>query len=118
MVAALATLLLCQLAGELSARALGAPLPGPVLGMLLLLLVLLWRGGPPEPLARAADGLLGALSLLFVPAGAGIMLHAGRIAEEWAAVLAAVVGSTALALLVTAATFRLVSRLAGARPDA
>ena len=46
MMPALAALLACQLAGEITTRALGLPLPGPVLGMLLLialLLVIAWE---------------------------------------------------------------------------
>ncbi|HYC02867.1 MAG TPA: CidA/LrgA family protein [Azospirillaceae bacterium] len=116
MVPAFAALLLCQLLGELAVRAAGLPLPGPVLGMALLLVLLLWRGGPWPGLESLAGGLLGALSLLFVPAGVGLMLHGERLATEGLAIGAAVVASTLLTLLVTALTYRLVARLAGGRP--
>ena len=75
MVAGFAWLLVFQLAGEVLVRSLQLPVPGPVVGMLLLLLVLIWRGEPGENLRSAGQGLLANLSLLFVPAGVGIMVH-------------------------------------------
>ena len=80
MSAALAALLLCQLAGEILVRALHLPVPGPVLGpvlgMALLVAGLVLRGrAPPPALGAAADALLGNLRLLFVPAGVGVMLY-------------------------------------------
>lgn len=106
MVSGFAWLLVFQLAGEVLARGLQWPVPGPVLGMLLLLLVLIWRGGPGEDLRNASQGLLGNLSLLFVPAGVGIMVHGHRIADEWLALVVALVGSTVLTLAVTALVMR------------
>ena len=106
MVAGFAWLLVFQLAGEVLVRSLQLPVPGPVVGMLLLLLVLIWRGGPGENLRSAGQGLLAHLSLLFVPAGVGIMVHGHRIAAEWQALVAAVIGSTVLGLAVTALVMR------------
>ena len=106
MVSGFAWLLVFQLAGEVLARGLQWPVPGPVIGMLLLLLVLIWRGGPGEDLRNASQGLLGNLSLLFVPAGVGIMVHGHRIADEWLALVVALVGSTVLTLAVTALVMR------------
>lgn len=110
MVHAIATILLAQLAGELVARGLGLPLPGPVLGALFLVGLLAWRGGPGEGLEKAADGLLSNLSLLFVPAGVGVMLHAGLIGREWLAIAGALLVSTVLTVAVTGLVFRLLSR--------
>ncbi|ACI98288.1 CidA/LrgA family protein [Rhodospirillum centenum] len=109
MVSAIAVLLTCQLAGELAAHALGLPVPGPVLGTLLLFAWLLRRHGPDPALEGLAKGLLGNLSLLFVPAGVGIMLHASRIGAEWPAILGALLVSTVLTLAVTGAVFRLLA---------
>lgn len=115
MLNALAILLVCQLIGEAVARGLGLPVPGPVLGLVLLFAGLAVRGGTPAPLQETAQGLLRHLSLLFVPAGVGIMLHVARIRSEWLAILSALVLSTLLTLAVTAIVFRLVARLAGER---
>ena len=109
-------LLLCQLAGEVIARSLGLPLPGPVLGMLILLTGLIVRGGVPEPLQRTAEGLLSHLSLLFVPAGVGVVLHVNLIADEWLPISAALVGSTILTIAVSALMIVWLTRLTGDRP--
>lgn len=113
MLDALAILLLCQLAGEVVVRALALPVPGPVLGMTMLFVGLAVRRQVPEPLRETAQGLLAHLSLLFVPAGVGVMLHLARIRAEWLAILAGLIGSTLLTLAVTAFVFRLVARLTG-----
>ena len=82
----IAVLLACQLAGEGIVAWTGLPVPGPVLGMLLLLGGMTLRGSVPEGLGRVSDGLLAHLSLLFVPAGVGVMLHLATLRDEWLAV--------------------------------
>ena len=101
MIGGITALLLCQLAGEVAARALHLPVPGPVLGMGLLLAVLLLRGSVPEALARPAEGLLSHLGLLFVPAGVGVVLHLDALAEDAWPVALAVLGGTLLVLGTT-----------------
>ena len=114
MIPALAALLACQLAGEITTRALGLPLPGPVLGMLLLTALLLGFPRLVQAIRATAEGLLQHLSLLFVPAGVGVMLHFGRIRDEWLPLAAALVGSTLLTIAVTALVLRALMRRAGA----
>lgn len=114
MIGSIASLLLCQLAGEIAARVLGLPLPGPVLGMALLFAILLVRGGVPEPLRETAGGLLRHLSLLFVPAGVGVLAHLGLLADAWMPIAAALVASTVVTIAVTALVMR---ALAGPAED-
>lgn len=78
-------LLVCQLVGEAFSLWTGLPVPGPVIGMALLFVGLLLWGGVPEGLNRVVEGLLAHLSLLFVPAGVGVMLHIAMLREEWLA---------------------------------
>jgi putative effector of murein hydrolase LrgA (UPF0299 family) len=92
----------CQLIGELVTRALTIPVPGPVLGMVILFFVLVLWGTIPEKLSTAADGLLNHLSLLFVPAGVGVMLHFRLLGDDWLAITVALVLSTVLTIVVTA----------------
>jgi holin-like protein len=91
----------CQLIGELIAVATGWPIPGPVIGMALLFLGLLVRGGMTDGLGSVADGLIGNLSLLFVPAGVGVMQHARLVGTELLPISVALVVSTVLAIAVT-----------------
>lgn len=108
-------LLVFQCAGEALAWATGAPIPGPVLALALLLATLLARGRIPDSLAVAADGLSRHLSLLFVPAGAGVMLHVAQIEAQWLPIAVALVVATVLAIAVSAVTFQwLVRRQEGA----
>ena len=92
----------CQLAGELAVTGLGLPVPGPVVGMALLFAGLLIHGRLPQDLGKVADALLGNLSLCCVPAGVGVMLHAGLIGEDWLPISVALLASTCLAIAVTA----------------
>jgi holin-like protein len=113
MIGAFVALLGCQLIGEVLVRLAGLPFPGPVLGMLLLFVFLMFRPEIPRPLRVASSTLLDHLSLLFVPAGTGIMLHFGRIRTEWLPILAALLISTILTIAVTAAVFRLLAPAPG-----
>jgi holin-like protein len=101
MIGGLAVLLVFQLAGELLTRLGNLPVPGPVVGMVLLV-VALELGLPIRTGLRAASGgLLAHLSLLFVPAGVGIIQHLPRLSQEWPALGAALLVSTAATVAVT-----------------
>ena len=108
MLSALTQLLVFQLAGEVVARWFGLPVPGPVLGMLFLFVALALRGGPGHELQSTSQNLLQHLSLLFVPAGVGIMVHLHRVADEWLPLLLSLLISTAATLVVTALVMKLL----------
>jgi putative effector of murein hydrolase LrgA (UPF0299 family) len=113
----LTLLLSCQLAGELAVAATGLPVPGPVCGMVLLFTGLLFFGLPDE-LAKIGEALLSNLSLLFVPAGVGVMLHGKLMAQDWLPVSAALVISTIATVAVTGLLMKLIGpRDAGAEPS-
>ncbi len=97
----LTLLLLCQSAGEALARLFSLPLPGPVLGLALLMALLQW---PPvrAPVEAAATPLLQHLSLLFVPVGVGVMTHLALISQHGLRVAAALLLSTWIGLAGTA----------------
>jgi len=113
----LTAILACQLAGELIVKAAGLPVPGPVVGMVLLFCGLLIKGGIPDGLQRVGDALLTNLSLLFAPAGVGVMLHARLLGEDWLPISVALVVSTGLTIAVTALVMVWLSRF-GARHEA
>ena len=97
----MAWLLVFQSAGELLARGLKLPFPGPVVGMLLLLLALRFDA-VREPVGTCADFLLAHLSLLFVPVGVGVMTHLSLVSQFGFRMLAVIVLSTLAGLGVTA----------------
>lgn len=110
MIGALTLLLVFQLVGEVLARWLGLPIPGPVIGMGLLFVALVLRKGPGDDLRGTATGILQHLSLLFVPAGTGIMLHFQRLADEWLPLTVALVFSTLLSIAVSALLLNALAR--------
>ena len=95
-------MLLCQLAGEVIARASGVPFPGPVIGMAILFIGLMMRGSVPESLQQTTKSILDHLSLLFVPAGVGVMIYLPLIADEWLPIASAIVIGTLMTIAVTA----------------
>ncbi len=111
MIEALAILLLCQLAGEVLVQVSGIPVPGPVMGMVLLFLGLWLRGPIPEPLRHTGQTLISHLALMFVPAGVGVMLYFERVSQEWLAILIALLISTLLTITVTALAMAGMMRL-------
>jgi holin-like protein len=120
MIASLSLILLCQLAGEAMVRGLGLPTPGPVIGLVLLLLLLLARDrfavlrrGPLQAggVESASRGLIANLSLLFVPAGVGVVQKLDLVAQHGIAIAAVLAISVVVTLLVTVATFLAASRL-------
>lgn len=102
MINTFATLLIFQTIGEGLSYALSLPVPGPVIGMVLLFLYLMLNDDAIERLAPTSLGLLRHLSLLFVPAGVGIMVHFHRVATEWLPIAAALLASTVVSIVVTA----------------
>jgi holin-like protein len=118
MLQALTVLLAFQLAGEALVAWLNLPAPGPVVGMALLLVALIIRGGAPKALSETSKGLLSHLSLMFVPAGVGVTLHLTVLADAGAAVGAALVISTLAAIAVTGLAMTWAVRLARRKGDA
>jgi holin-like protein len=110
---ALAILLVFQLTGEFLSQFLRLPIPGPVVGMALLFVALSLPSPLAERLRDTAQTILQHLSLLFVPAGVGVMLHAQRVLDEWLAISIALVASTLITVAVTALTIRVVARWVG-----
>ena len=109
MISALCLLIGLQLAGTALAGVLGLPVPGPVVGLLVLLVWLVAGGRQPSGLAAAADGFIRYLPLLFVPAAVGLVQYLDVLSEQGLVLLLVVVLSTLAGLLVTALVFTFVA---------
>ncbi len=119
MLGAVLVLIGCELAGELLRVAAHLPVPGPVIGMLLLVAVLALRRQPAAEeaaLDRTTGVLLSHMGLLFVPAGVGIVAEAGLLRQAWMPILAGLLGSTVLSLMVTGFVMHRLARAPAARP--
>lgn len=101
MIQSIITLLAFQLLGEAVAYLLNIPVPGPVIGMLLLFGYLVARGTGVDSLVADTTAFLRHLALLFVPAAVGIMLHFSRLREEWLPITVALIVSTLASIIVT-----------------
>jgi holin-like protein len=106
----LTLILACQLLGEFAVSAAGLPFPGPVAGMLLLFTFLMIRGSVPDDLATVAGSLLNHLSLLFVPAGVGVMAHFELLGTDALPLSIALIVSTVLTIMVTATAMTMINR--------
>ena len=102
-------LLTCQLLGELIVISLNVPIPGSVVGMVLLLIGLVVRGDVPESLRMTGEGLLKALPLLLVPAGVGLIDYFSLLSAYWSELLIALFISTLVTMLVVVLLLKLLS---------
>ena len=91
-------LVLFQLIGTAINHLLLPVLPGPIIGLLLMLGFLIWRGEVGEPLSLAASSLLRYLPLLLVPPAVGVMVYARDIAADFWAIVGALVLSLVIAM--------------------
>ncbi|HQT63040.1 MAG: CidA/LrgA family protein [Acidocella sp. 20-57-95] len=110
MVRAIMILLLCQLVGTVVQEGTGLPIPGPVMGLVLLIGLLLWRGGPSPELHDTAHGFLKYFGLLFVPAGVGVVTELQVLQANALAIAVAIPVSTILGLVVTGVLMQRLSR--------
>jgi putative effector of murein hydrolase LrgA (UPF0299 family) len=111
MLPTLAFLLSCQLFGEVAVRGLGLSIPGPVVGLALLIVALRIRPGVADSLRPTVGIILANLSLMFVPAGVGVIGNLNVLSNDWFALLVILTLSTILAMLATVGTFIGVRRL-------
>ncbi|MES3021730.1 MAG: CidA/LrgA family protein [Pseudomonadota bacterium] len=109
MLVTFSVLLICQCIGEGISYALHLPVPGPVIGMMVLFCALVLRPTLLDTIEATGDELLRHLSLLFVPAGVGIFAAAATLQGQWAALIGTVVVSTLATLTATALVMRAVS---------
>ena len=114
MILSLAVILIFQLTGELLSRLLDLPLPGPVVGLCLLICACLMRPALADRLRPVTQGLLSHLSLFFVPAGVGVIAHLGVIRDYGIGLALAICVSTVLAIGSGALVFAAVARWTGA----
>ncbi len=114
----LMVLLCATLAGEAIHRALSLPVSGPVLGIMLLALLFSVRREVPASVEAAGAPMLRHLSVFFVPAGVGLMNQTHLLGARWPAIVAALLGSSALCLLATAFTLGGLDTLAARREPA
>lgn len=110
MIPGLVQILLWQGLGELVSKLLIPVLPGPVLGLVFLLIYLIVRGRVNDSLALVADTFSQHLGVLFIPAAVGVILYLPQLQANAMAVISALVVSVVLTIAITAIVLRLLSK--------
>jgi len=110
MIDGLVRILVFQGIGEVIARFVIPLVPGPVIGLVLLLAFLAWRGGVPEGVELVSAAFMRYLGVLFVPAAVGVVLFWPHLQRQALAIAVALVGSVVATVAVAALVAKLLSR--------
>lgn len=113
----LTIILLCQLIGEVITRMAKLPVPGPVLGMVILFSGLMIRNKMPQELESVGGFLLRYLSLLFVPAGVGVITNLDLLVKSWAPIAGAIIIGTMVTIAVTGLVMQYLNRRQNVRRE-
>jgi putative effector of murein hydrolase LrgA (UPF0299 family) len=109
MISGFVQILLFQSIGEILSKFLLPTLPGPVIGLVLLVIWLAFRKGVNEHLATVANGFSQYFGLLFVPAAVGVVLFLPQLEANALAIICALVGSVVLTIASSAIVVRFLS---------
>jgi holin-like protein len=115
MIDGLVRILLFQGIGEVAAHFLLPLVPGPVIGLVLLLGFLAWRGAVPEGVDLVASAFVRYLGVLFVPAAVGVVMYWPHLQRQALAITAALVASVVATIAVSALLAKWLDRN---KPDA
>jgi len=100
-VSAIFVLIVLQLIGESIVQVSGLPVPGAIIGLILLYAILLLRGEISDEMSRTSGFLLQNLGVLFVPAGVGVIAYLPMIATQWLLILAVLLVSVCATIAIT-----------------
>lgn len=104
--------LLCYI-GNLVVDWLHLPLPGSIIGLIMLLILLHLKVIPKKAVAKGAGALLPILTLLFIPATVGIVNYPELLSSYGVILLAITFLSTVFALITTALFAKKIEQLEG-----
>jgi holin-like protein len=107
-------LIALQLVGDVIVTVTGLPVPGAVIGLVLLYVILSVRGGASEEMTHTTGFLLDNLALLFVPAGVGVIAYLPLIVSRWEVIVAALLVSVTVTIGLTALTVSWLARRSAA----
>jgi len=119
LLSAIFTILIFQLAGEVIQKGFELPLPGPVLGLILLLFSLVFTKKSINPnlvelrarLMTTSEKLLSYLSLLFVPIGVGVIMHLQLLEGQLLKIVFVIGLGTIMTMVFTAFIFSVFSKI-------
>src|SRR5260370_27037416 len=94
-------IIVMQLIGESIVQVSGLPVPGAIIGLVLLYVILVLRGKIPDEMSRTSGFLLQNLGALFVPAGVGVIAYLPMIATQWWSILLVLLVSVTATIAIT-----------------
>ena len=107
-----------QLFGEAIQKFFEINIPGPVIGLILLLLVFIFFLKSPTPykkikkeVSETSHQIINYLSLLFVPIGVGVVMHINYLGDNLFKILAIIVIGTLASLVFTAFVMEKIIKL-------
>src|SRR5215471_16229406 len=103
-------LIVLQLIGESIVQVSGLPVPGAIIGLILLYVILAFKGGVSDEMSRTSGFLLQNLGVLFVPAGVGVIAYLPMIAAQWWIILLVLLVSVCATVAVTGLVATKLSR--------
>jgi holin-like protein len=110
MISGLVQILFFQCLGELVSKFLFSSLPGPVIGLVLLLIWLIFNKNISQSLALVSDGFSHYFGLLFVPAAVGVILFLPQLKSNAVPIIVALVGSVVLTIACSALVLKLLNK--------
>ena len=110
MINGLVQLFIFQALGELLSKFALPFIPGPVLGLVLLLVYLSLRGHLPASIDLVGSSVLQHLGLLFIPASVGVVLYLPILQAHAWAIAATLVVSVVVTIAVTAGLLKVLSK--------
>jgi holin-like protein len=110
MIQGLVQLFIFQALGELLSKFALPFIPGPVLGLVLLLAFLSLRGYVPPHIDLVGSSILQHLGLLFIPSSVGVVLYLPVLQANAWAISAALVVSVVATVAVTAGLLRVLAK--------
>ena len=97
------------LIGEILSSTLSLPIPGNILGMVILFVLLCTKTIKVDQISNVTNFLLDHLAFFFIPAGVGLMSSKGIIKATWPQLLIVCIVTTIVIIAVTGITVQFVA---------
>jgi holin-like protein len=103
-------ILIIYLLGELLSKLLKLPVPGNILGMVILFILLCTKVVKVDNISTVTNFLLEHLAFFFIPAGVGLMTSIGIIKSTWWQLIVVCISTTIIIIGVTGIVIQAISK--------
>lgn len=111
LVLSLSIIFACLLVGELLAALFGLPLPGSIIGLVILTVLLQTKVVKVEWIEKTANVLIKYMSFFFIPPGVGLICYLGLLKAQWCPIVVSCVVSTLFVLASSALVYKLALKV-------